>query len=336
MRPPLRPEVDAFLGEKVGNDFKLSLLRAHGVNSGVYLVERASERWVLKLYGAKRGVADPLRLQREVAMYRHVEQIGIQCAPKLVSYNEEIQASLLTFAEGKATPVQGAGNSWHIAAIDFVTAIQSGTTAMTSGTFPRGADSCQSVMDHLINVDRRIEGVGPYVFAAAEEFHYDQIVPTWHAIRKWANTRITDEWPELVPQMVSPGDLGPHNSVVSGPGAFVFLDFEYAGWDDPVKFLCDLEFQPSNHVSETQMARWGLEVRSYKEEIFFHERYRCMRPVHAVKWASIVLNPFFAGEAMSALESRLQQPRLESLMLERLIASARLLTTARQAIQGME
>lgn len=113
---------------------------------------------------------------------------------------------------------------------------------MTSGTFPRGADSCQSVMDHLINVDRRLEGVGPYVFAAAEEFHYDQIVPTWHAIRKWANTRITDGWPELVPQMVSPGDLAPHNSVVSGPGAFGFFDFEYAGWDDPVKFLCDLEF----------------------------------------------------------------------------------------------
>ena len=60
------------------------------------------------------------------------------------------------------------------------------------------------------------------------------------------------------------------------------------------------------------MARWGLEVRSYKEETFFHERYRCMRPVHAVKWASIVLNSFFAGEAMSALESRLQQPLLES------------------------
>ena len=37
-----------------------------------------------------------------------------------------------------------------------------------------------------------------------------------------------------------------------------------------------------------------------------------MRPVHAVKWASIVLNSFFAGEAMSALESRLQQPLLES------------------------
>ncbi|MCG3776120.1 MAG: hypothetical protein JW395_2969 [Nitrospira sp.] len=337
MSPLLQPYVKEFLVETVGTQFNLSLLRSHGVNSGVYLVERAGERWVLKLYGARRGGSDPLRLQREVAMYRHLEQNSIQCTPKLVAYDEPSQASLLTFAEGTATLEQGAEDSWHSAAIDFVAAIQTGNTAVISDALPLGTDSCQSLFDHLLNVDRRIEGVGPYAFAAASEFHNTQIVPTWLAVRKWASTRITNAgWPELLPQMVSPGDLGPHNSVVSGTGAIVFLDFEYAGWDDPVKFLCDLEFQPSNHFSETQMARWGQEIRSCTEETFFHERYLCMRPVHAVKWASIALNPFLAFQTLPLVEPRSQQSLTESLVEERLMASDSLLAIARHAIQEKE
>ena len=333
----LRPEHEAFLDEAVGPEFRVGLLRAQGFNSGVYLVERAGEQWVLKLYGAKRIVTDPLRMQREVAMYRHVDQVGIECTPKLVAYDEGIQASLLSFAEGKTTLDQGAGDFWHTVAIDFLAALQTGTSATTLVGLLQGADSCQSVPDHLINVDRRIEGVDEYIFSAAGEFHHDQIVPTWHAVREWVSTHLVNKGrPTLVSQMVSPGDLGPHNSVVNQAGEIVFLDFEYGGWDDPVKFLCDLEFQPSNTFNETQIARWVQEVHSYRYETTFYERYRCMRPVHAVKWASIALNPFRDGRATCDVESPLQNPLLESLLTGRLIESDRLLSTARQAIQGME
>ena len=72
--------------------------------------------------------------------------------------------------------------------------------------------------------------------------------PRWHAVRE-DSTRLggSDHSPEA--------ELGPQNVVFrlptsasttsagDGRGRLRFFDFEYAGWDDPAKLLCDFRCQ---------------------------------------------------------------------------------------------
>src|SRR6185503_11886129 len=38
---------------------------------------------------------------------------------------------------------------------------------------------------------------------------------------------------------LSPSDFGYHNAVLADDETVRFFDFEYAGWDDPAKLVCD-------------------------------------------------------------------------------------------------
>ena len=44
---------------------------------------------------------------------------------------------------------------------------------------------------------------------------------------------------------VSPSDFGFHNALREPSGRLRFIDFEYAGWDDPAKLVCDFFCQPA-------------------------------------------------------------------------------------------
>ena len=44
---------------------------------------------------------------------------------------------------------------------------------------------------------------------------------------------------------MSPSDFGFHNALATPGGRLVFIDFEYAGWDDPAKLANDFFCQPA-------------------------------------------------------------------------------------------
>ena len=48
-------------------------------------------------------------------------------------------------------------------------------------------------------------------------------------------------------KIISPSDIGFHN-VLKNQGKVNFIDFEYAGWDDPRKLLSDLVLQPQYNI----------------------------------------------------------------------------------------
>ena len=64
---------------------------------------------------------------------------------------------------------------------------------------------------------------------------------------------------------LSPSDFGFHNALVDERAGLTFLDFEYAGRDDPAKLVSDFFCQPEIPVpldlscptSSTRMARWA-------------------------------------------------------------------------------
>ena len=58
---------------------------------------------------------------------------------------------------------------------------------------------------------------------------------------------LPQEWRSLVPS-----DFGFHNSLRRRDGSLAFVDFEYFGWDDPVKLSADIMLHPGKPLSAEQ------------------------------------------------------------------------------------
>ena len=92
---------------------------------------------------------------------------------------------------------------------------------------------------------------------------------------------------------LSPSDFGFHNALVGPDGRLVFLDFEYAGWDDPAKLIADFFCQPAVPAPLGECDRF---VRTIGGEL--HDDGACARrlavlwPVYQIKWVCIILNEF--------------------------------------------
>src|SRR5436190_18977344 len=129
---------------------------------------------------------------------------------------------------------------------------------------------------------------------------------------------------------VSPSDFGFHNALVRPRGGLCFIDFEYAGWDDPAKMVCDFFHQPAVRVPTGFLApvvQAALEGLPEPER--HRERIRLLMPVYALKWCCIVLNEFlatgrrrrsFARESGGTEARKVRQLALSKSLLERIEA----------------
>jgi len=114
-------------------------------------------------------------------------------------------------------------------------------------------------------------------------------------------------------QRLIPSDFGFHNAMRESAGRLRFLDFDYFGWDDPVKFTADWILHPAMRFDATEKRRVvGVISDMLPEDDGFEGRLERQLPLHRVRWAAILLNLFrsdrmqaFSGDSRQ-LESGLQ------------------------------
>jgi len=92
-------------------------------------------------------------------------------------------------------------------------------------------------------------------------------------------------------QTLSPSDFGFHNVIERPNGKLTFIDFEYFGWDDPVKLVLDFIFHPGMVLDNALKKQWveGA-VTIYGEEI--RDRLALTWPMIGLSWCLILLNEY--------------------------------------------
>ena len=92
---------------------------------------------------------------------------------------------------------------------------------------------------------------------------------------------------------LSPSDFGFHNALVTADSKLKFFDFEYAGWDDPAKLVCDFFCQPAVPAPPAAFDRFARAVAAgFADPEFHRRRAELLLPVYRVKWCCILLNEF--------------------------------------------
>ena len=90
-----------------------------------------------------------------------------------------------------------------------------------------------------------------------------------------------------------PSDFGFHNSLRRPDGSLAFLDFEYFGWDDPVKLTADILLHPGRPLQPTAAARFRRSGDAlYGDDPAFAARLAAYLPLFGLRWVLILLNEF--------------------------------------------
>jgi hypothetical protein len=72
-----------------------------------------------------------------------------------------------------------------------------------------------------------------------------------------------------------------------------FVDFEYFGWDDPVKLTADILLHPGTVLAPAQRQRFRrAALRLYGGDPGFGRRLSIFLPLFGLRWVLILLNEF--------------------------------------------
>jgi hypothetical protein len=133
----------------------------------------------------------------------------------------------------------------------------------------------------------------------ARAFIGNRLAPAWEKMKSSIAVQAAAKGIALTDpvarEIVSPSDFGFHNSLIDSDGRASFLDFEYAGRDDPAKLICDFFCQPELPVPLTSHAGFVDDLASGLglDELDLW-RARLLLGAYRVKWVCIMCNEFTA------------------------------------------
>jgi len=325
--------------------FALHLLKG-GWNNRVYRLVVGDFSFVLKAYFYSESDSRP-RLAHEWAFLRYCHKRGINCVPQSLAILEPV-LGLYSWIEGHAyggpaAPVLASEIQTALSFIQELNQNSGNNFEFVPDNLPLASEFCGDLMAHVEHLERRMQRFiqMPKPTQMHQKVHQlvvSRLQPLWHLITDNL-TRDSRKEPgilrplDLNERCLSPSDFGFHNALKTATGP-VFIDFEYAGWDDPAQLVCDFFSQFQVPVPAEAWSDFAGAVASwYPEPDWQLKRMSLLRSTHDLKWICIALNHFlhhdshrraFAAPAIAAdseqglLQIQQQQYNKALLLIEKL------------------
>ena len=292
------------LSRIAGSESLTSCSQTGGGNNKVFILEmNGIPKYVMKHYF--RHVSDPRdRCRAEWTFLEYAGNVGASSVPRPILCDPEHGIAVIEYIEGHKIPAGQVSENHITQALDFFESLNKKTGLNCQRCLSPASESCFSLRDHLDCVDRRINRLlqiekESEIDQSAYHFIRNELVPLWESVRtnimnqnKTGMVKIDEPLPET-DICVSPSDFGFHNAIQTDAGTIFFIDFEYAGRDDPVKMICDFFCQPEVPVPHSYLPMFAARVLNpLGNPERHHHRLEQLLPIHTLKWCCIILNEF--------------------------------------------
>ena len=300
-------------------------LIAHGGNNRVFRIQAAGRKFALKLY--PRLDEDPRdRLTHEFDGLEFLKAAGIGGIPMPIACDRELRAALYTWIEGAPVTTHGVAEVDQLVA--FMRRLHAARSLPGAQNLPVAAEAVFTGAELVGQIERRLVRFGA---VAGKRRELAELV---EAVRDELIRRLPPgEYPlASALRTLSPSDLGFHNTIRLGDGGLGFIDFEYFGWDDPVKLVSDVLWHPGHQLSDEERLHFRRQASDiYSADSAFQARLYRQFPLYGLRWALIVLNEFLPlAWKRRRFAGRLEADRQE--IEERQLAKAQDLLAAVRAI----
>ncbi len=293
-----------------------SISELHSLGGGrnsrvVYFKTASGSELVAKKYFSQRSDSRD-RFGVELQALEFMSQSGITCIPKIVAKDPETRSLVMEYVPGEQA-VNELTSADIKQLVEFVAELQNSATEEAALSLPVASEASFSLTSLLQNLELRfsllekaleeaLPGTVPY---RCREFFSSELSPFYSTIKQDTLDRIlkngespSEELP-LPLRTLSPSDLGFHNAILTAEGRWIFQDFEYFGWDDPVKLIVDVVLHPGMSLSPDLAKYFVAQVlpQFQAKDPGLRHRVRRMYPFLGLKWCCILLNEFLPAAA---------------------------------------
>ena len=278
-------------------------------NSKIFRVETSQGSIALKVY-PDLAVDNRLRRNAEWQALKFLQRNKLP-VPNPVQTDAELNWSLIEWIDGSPADPQ---NQVHLGqAATFIQNLNQASRAVSSGSvFGLATEAClnPSLIENQIN--NRLAALKLVKDSALRDFVDNSVSPTLVRTIERSRRLMVDGYGANLDQRfwtLSPSDFGLHNAIVTPQGDLVFFDFEYFGWDDPVKLTADVCLHPGMSLDENAQQYWISEAkRLFADDPNFGVRLNALYPLYAIRWALIMLNEYRTDKIKNRLnaQSRMQ------------------------------
>ena len=283
-----------------------------GGNNRVVSVQTNAGKYLAKTYYSHPSDTRN-RLAAEYAFLSYACKIRLECVPKPIFCDQKNNIGLYEFVEGRKLESLELTQKHIMAAASFIKGLNARQDR--DQTLPVASEGCFSIERHFFIINERLNRLRnlPVVSELDRKVisFVDEIENAWKSIKNKITSSDGSISRELDAEdrCISPSDFGFHNALLKGSEDICFIDFEYAGWDDPAKMVGDFFLQPAVPVSLKYLDIFISEALDYsKNKAELAKRARLLFPVFKIKWCCLMLNEFLPD---AAIRRRFANPTLD-------------------------
>lgn len=302
----LNAALAALLGLQPGETERLTVVPfAASGNNRVFAVTSGEHRYAVKVYF--RHSADTRdRLQSEYAFLTCASRAGIPCVPKPVACDSQNGIGVYEYIEGRKLKAAEIDAGCVDQAARFILQLNHESAHAAGRGLPNASEACFSIDEHFAMVDGRIARLAGIGTVDALDREAGEFVAALTARWQLAKAQILrgalaagiEAGAMLAERCISPSDFGFHNALATADRGICFIDFEYAGWDDPAKLAGDFFSHPAVAVDAAHFDRFVETALAYSTNPeALAARARILLPVFQTKWCCIILNEFLPDSA---------------------------------------
>ena len=268
---------------------ELTQVSASG-NSRVYKATTDTAHYALKQYPTSEH--DPRdRIGAEHKALALMAKHGISSVPRWIA--SEGPYALMSWIDGSVITAPTAADIDDCAV--FLGTLHHISGKIAASDIAPASEACTSGQLIIEQLEKRVSALMPHSKEnpALMKFLSSQFLPIFRD-RLLAAKRAYPEFAEPLPhakQTLIAADFGFHNILRGNDKKLYFLDFEYFGWDDPCKLMCDFLLHPATTLSPLLQAYFYNHMLSiYGEHIA--PRFGAYYPLFGLRWTLILLNEF--------------------------------------------
>ena len=274
-----------------------------GANNVVARANLAGEEVLAKVYFTH--ARDPRdRLGTEFNTLTFFWEHGVRCVPRPIAMNRDGHLGIYEFVRGEKLVAGRVGWEEVRQLADFLALVWAIRLKPGAEKLPAASEAhfslgkyCEHVEARLARVEAALkeDAKGRTAFDLARE----QIRPALAKVSRFVAGRAGEYGLDLDAELplhlraLNPADHGFHNALRKSDGRLVFLDFEYAGWDQAAQMLANACLQPEVPLPPDFRKPFLREMlKRLPGDGLLMYRLRLLYPLLSLKWSLIMLNEF--------------------------------------------
>ena len=268
------------------------LIKGRG-NSRIYKLNFINSQYaVLKIY-PDRQLDNRKRIETEFIAIDLLGKAGLS-VPEALAMDTDTNWAVYSWVEGSPrecddTFIQEAANF-----IQKLNKLSKDNKSLIN--IPLASEACLSGAELERQINNRFKLLKSISEKKLHTFLDEVFYPTYIKNIEIAKSIMGAEYETSIPlslQIISPSDFGSHNAIKDLSGKTIFIDFEYFGWDDPVKLISDFYWHPAMNLTEKQRNLWLNRIKNiFINNNDFDKRLTAYLTIFGLRWCLILLNEF--------------------------------------------